>query len=65
MEDGYVTGPEITIVDIMLYCELQTICKMYKRDISVSEAKLATWRDRLSEEPALKKLDAEFESLIE
>ena len=47
-EEGYVTGPNISIVDIMLYCELQTICTMYKRDINPSETKLATWRDRLS-----------------
>ena len=52
-EDGYVTGPKISIVDIMLYCELQTICTMYKRDINPSETKLANWRDRLSQEVAL------------
>ena len=62
-EEGFVTGPNISIVDIMLYCELQTICTMYKRDINPGEAKLATWRDRLSQEPALMELDSKFGQL--
>ena len=30
---GYVTGPNISIVDIMLYFEIYTICVMYRREI--------------------------------
>jgi len=32
-ESGYLTGPMISVVDIMVYCEIQTICVMYKRDV--------------------------------
>ena len=29
----YMTGNKITIIDIMIYCEIQTILKLYQRTI--------------------------------
>lgn len=43
VKGGYITGPKISIVDIMIFCEIETICKMYKRTLPSSLTKLADW----------------------
>ena len=57
IKGGYITGPKITIVDIMILCEIETICKMYNRELPSNLSKLADWYERLSSERALKKVN--------
>ena len=57
IKGGYITGPKITIVDIMIVCEIETICRMYKRELPQNLTKLADWHGRLIEERALKKVN--------
>jgi len=52
-ESGYMTGPKISVVDIMVYCEIDTICLMYNRDVPANLAKLANWYERLAREESL------------
>ena len=56
IKGSYITGPKITIVDIMIICEIETICKMYNRELPQNLSKLADWYERLSSERALKKV---------
>lgn len=64
-ESGYLSGPMISVVDIMVYCEIQTICVMYKRDVPPHLVKLAGWYKKLSEEQALQRVNAQFKALID
>ena len=57
IKGGYITGPKITIVDIMIVCEIETICRMYKRELPQNLSKLADWYGRLINERALKKVN--------
>ena len=52
-DDSYVTGTNITIVDIMLFCEIETICLMYSKEIPSNLVKLLSWYERLAGEEAL------------
>ena len=56
----YVTGPKITIIDIMIYCDIQTILKLYKREIENSKTDLTAikaWYDSLSEHGAIQRVN--------
>lgn len=57
-ESGYMTGPQISIVDIMIFCELETICTMYSRDVPPSLTKLRQWYDKLSSEASIKAVNS-------
>ncbi len=52
-ESGYLTGKKISVVDIMVYCEIQTVCIMYKKDIPENLTKLCAWFEKLSSEEAI------------
>ena len=54
---GYVTGPNLSIVDIMLYFEIYTICVMYRREIPTRFKKLKNWYNLLTTQEALIKMN--------
>ena len=58
------TGAKISIVDIMMFCELETICTMYSRDVPPSQKKLRVWYEKLSEEASIKSVNAQFHELV-
>ena len=49
----------------MIFCEVETICTMYKKDLPQNLAKLRDWYERLSNERALKKVNVQFKSIVE
>ena len=49
----------------MLFCEIQTICVMYRRDLPDDLGKLKGWYERLAKEPALAKMNQKFEELCQ
>jgi hypothetical protein len=64
-EAGYLTGKMISVVDIMIYCEIQTVCIMYKRDVPLGLGKLAPWYEKLSGEEALVNVNRQFKTLVD
>ena len=52
-DDCYVTGANISIVDIMLFCEIETVSLMYRREIPANLVKLNTWYEKLAAEESL------------
>ena len=53
---AYVTGQKLTIIDVMIYCDIQTVLKLYRRDIESSKSNLKAlknWHISLGEHSAL------------
>ena len=54
----YLTGAQISIVDIMVINEIETICALYKKEIPRDNLeKLATWYDKLNADPAIQNIN--------
>ena len=50
----YLTGEKITVIDIMFYCEIVTICKLYNREIPRDHCScVADWYDNIAKEPSI------------
>ena len=64
MDECYITGPKMSIVDVMLFCEIETICLMYKRDVPSHLSKVASWYEKLAQEESLKRVNASFKELV-
>ena len=47
------TGPKISVVDIMVFCEIDTICLMYNKEVPANLTKLTSWYERLAREQSL------------
>ena len=62
------TGKRIAVVDIIVYCELQTVCKLYgiaiNGDKYVKCNHLAAWLGALGESEVLEEMDTELERVI-
>ena len=64
VELTYLTGEKMTIVDIMVYCEIKTILKLYKREISAEKSEnLLKWYEELSQNKFVKEIDGEFDKV--
>ena len=62
----FLTGQKLTIVDVMIYCGLITIFKLYERKISnTSHPRSAKWFKEISELQAIRKMDLELEVLCQ
>ena len=55
-DQGYLTGIKISIVDIMMVIEIQTICVMYSKSIPENFVKLTQWYDKIVNEEAIQKV---------
>ena len=61
---GFMTGPHISVVDIMVYCEIFTICELYRREVPAHLTKLSNWFELLSKEEALQRVNGKFKELV-
>ena len=54
----YLTGAQISIVDIMVINEIETICALYKKEIPRDNLeKLTIWYDKLNADPAIQNIN--------
>ena len=54
----YLTGEKMTFIDVMVYCEIRTVMRLYKREILKEESpNLANWYDELSQTDAVAEYD--------
>ena len=61
----YLTGEKLTIIDIMFYCEIVTILKMYNKEVPRDQcACLHEWFETLSKNPALMEMDNHLASVL-
>ena len=45
----YITGDKMSVIDVMVYCEISTIVKLYSEPISTNDLPLTSkWYDKLS-----------------
>ena len=58
------SGPQLSIVDIVVFIELDTINSMYKQDIHDDCPKLKSWFAKLSAAPELKKSQKDFLTVL-
>lgn len=61
----YLTGHELTLIDIMVYCEIETLLRMTKEPIPLHYAYLLGWYDRLSELDEIKFVNEKFSEIVE
>ena len=46
----YITGDKMSVIDVMVYCEISTIVKLYSEPISTNDLPLTSkWYDKLSQ----------------
>ena len=58
----FLTGQKLIVVDIMIYCELVTILKLYSYDFLASNnPKSAKWFKEVSDMQAIRRMDMELE----
>ena len=57
----YLTGEKMTVIDIMFYCEIVTILKLYHREIPRDNCSLvANWYENIAKDPAIQEVDRIF-----
>ena len=60
----YLTGEKITVIDIMFYCEIVTILKLYSREIPRDHCScVADWFNNIAAEAAIVEVDNEFSNV--
>ena len=64
-KNNFLTGEQITFVDIIVYCEIETIIKMTRETIPVYYAALSAWYDKISELAAIKHCNSELAKIID
>ena len=55
----------MTLIDIMVYCEIETIKQMTKEDLPLHLASLHGWYDRLSELDEIKDVNQRLSEIVE
>ena len=57
----FLTGEKMTVIDIMFYCEIVTILKLYNREIPRDNCSLvANWYENIAKDPAIQEVDKIF-----
>ena len=55
----------MTVVDIMVYCELETLVCMTREKLPAYYSYLSTWYDTISKIEAVKEVNAELAKVVE
>ena len=61
----YLTGDQISFVDIVVYCEVFQVLTMYDRTVPPHMAKLCEWYDEMGENEAIKAINKKLVDVIE
>ena len=61
----YLTGPEFSVIDIIVYCELKQVLTMYERPIPPHLSKLNEWFDKIDALESMQAVNAELTPLLE
>ena len=63
-EQKYMTGENVSVVDIQMYIEISTILTMYDKKIPAFYAKLIMWYEEFQGMEQIKALDEDFVNLV-
>ena len=61
----YLTGAEFSVIDIMVYCEINQVLAMYERPLPPHLTKLNEWYDKVGNIESIKSVSSEIEPLLE
>ena len=64
-DSEYITGPKISIVDLIVFFEINTICLMYNRDVPEKFAKLVTWYNKLTSLQSIHDQTEKFKAVLD
>lgn len=60
----WIAGPKMSIIDIIVYCELHQVIAMYERPIPHQLAKLNEWYEKMSELDCVKEVAAHVDPVL-
>ena len=61
----YLTGPKMTVIDIIAYCEINQVLAMYQRKIPQQLTKLVEWYENIGEIEAIKEMNAKLVEVLD
>ena len=61
----FLTGPKMSVVDIIIYCEVSQIFCMYRTKVPSSLKKLEDWYAEIGGLDAIRQVDAELEQVLD
>ena len=61
----YLTGSQMTFVDIVIFIEIETVLLMYRSELPEQCQNMLVWQDTLSKLPALMSVNSEFLRLVQ
>ena len=61
----YLTGSQMTFVDIVIFIEIETVLLMYRSELPEQCRNMLVWQDTMSKLPALMSVNSEFLRLVQ
>ena len=61
----FLTGPEFSVIDIIVFCEIQQVVLMYERPIPAHLTKLNEWYDKINAFESTQSVTTELTNVIE
>ena len=60
----YLTGNKLSVVDFVVFCEIQQVLKMYGRHLPHHLSKLHEWYEKIEALPALAEITPKLDEVI-
>ena len=64
-DQKYLTGSQMSFVDIVIYCEVNQVLAMYDRTIPQHETKLVEWYEMMGEDEIIKDVSKKLNQVLE
>ena len=61
----YLTGATLSVIDILVYCEIHQVLAMYDRTLPPHYTKLNDWYDKIGSIESVKMISSKVEPLLE